>query len=1016
MKQWIILGAIVLLLALFIWSRRSVEPFVTVDLNTALAQRQSLQFEGERRFNSVADIQAPINNVSSADVLSAVQQTVPVPTSHTSSLLTLLGFTSAGGADDGSNKIGTGVEQTGMVQEKINFCESVKDLDCNALKDPKMAECGICLDGGVSSKGKFHRGGMYISSDDQIRANEVSNASGLPAVYAPTVGSCPAANFVTTVKGCDAQMKKLKCLKSPAPLSTNVCGQCYGADPKGYKGLLVVSDSVADKTKPYSAYLNVSHSGGHSFSGAGIVVRDVNGNVLGTTMPSNQALYDPQQIALSLVEGQQLTVTVYGIPQIWGAWFSDVQTGKRAVDMSVGVQNTSPAIAVEIAGDKNAGPVQSAFTQTGPNAINWLNTTVPATVMWYMRRSEAVPPMIMSAWYGTTPPNATTPVGYDVTPLVKEAATTGTQSFTVSNQTFSAMTGAPASGGNPGDPAVGVPKTLWITTDVGGTIIYQEGQTVTGNQLGAAITFNVTVPATLSGPLYADDQLACATGPMVFTEVGAGLMSSHSCVTPTGGFNVTPYCLQTLFTAAGGTQQGTAWPSSQAAATQLAQNNSAGKPDIDATAAYLNNLGSIAQYGVDSNNKPVSFTDQKNAALMMLGQSLLNPCQTPNAATGPQSPECLDYLYRTSGNPAQDGQSVDPTTLPYSYCSTSGSIAPLNPDGSVNQDNVDTANGYGSLASIRNFYQGIYNQTQNSSDFLTQANAMMQCYGTNIQAPPETPSTCPPPNPDEWQCFPPEVLFQPEVFEVSPTPAIPFTQAQAKCQEYGARLATPDEITAAAATGATWTTCGWASDGNTYQVQSGASASCGAPATASVTCMGVKPPEGADPTVQRFSPSNYHQPQAITSYTSAGGFSDTAVPAIRSLLGNQQCASQDGQNCYTFPSAAACNAWTQNQSSLSLQPIGLNPSVVGSPAGTGWGNGRLVRASDTGAIYFNPNGTNKVYWVPECIPCNDGYSVCDPSKIAENIPSSQFWQKYVQGPAFVCGMQGVVDQFFRQKI
>jgi hypothetical protein len=947
---WAIIGIVLLLIVLFLITMRRVEEgFTTVDLPTITAQRQQLQWEGERRYNSLARLQAPKALISPAEIQAAVQQVVPVPTTHATAQQTLLGAVTVGGQDDGTGKTGQGVEQTGMVAEKIKFCESLKSLDCSQLNDPRLAECGLCLDGGKDSKGKFHRGGMYISSDDQIRAGEVASATGTAAAYSPTVGTCPAKNFVLMQENCMAREGQLACLKTAAPTSTNICGQCYGG-ASGYKGTLLVGKKPAS----YQAYLNVSHPGSISVNGYGVVVSDGQGNNLGGATASQQAVYNPQVIPLTLTEGQNLVVTIYGPPPVWCAWFSDVATGQRTVSLDIGVQSITPSQGdFAIAGDKNAAAVQNAFVNAPGNWQQWITQTVPNTVLWYAR--ENMPAGIQSAWYGTTPPTATSPNGYDVTPAMQVLAATGTQTNTVSNTTFANVQGAPPGG----DPAPGVVKHLWITYDDGSVNIMVENSTFTGAQIGASVTMNVTVPATLVAPMIPDDLAACPASPMIFTEIGAGLMSSHSCFKADGSFNPTQYCLAEIFTAAGGTQQGTAYPSSASAAAALVQNDSTGKPSLDATAAYLNNQASIATYGVDTTGKQADWATFVAASKAMLGTAPTNPCDGPKVNTGPYSPECIDYLYRTSGTTQYDGASVDPNTLPYGYCSAKGTVAPLNADGTPNTANIAAANQQGNMTAIRAYYQNIFNGTQNSSDFYAQAAAMESCYNSIIQPPPETAAACPPPNPDEWHCMDSSDFQQPEVFMVSTSPQGAYTtlksNADAVCETYGARVATKAELTSAQQNGAQWCSAAWVADDdqNAYYPMQQSINGCGAssgiqtfgggwlpntnptssdgqndPSTAmaNVTCFGVKPPAGTQQ-IYPFSGVNgtWNAPNVNTMDTSDYLGGSAAVGFRINPSGVQgwngqgpagiQCTSRDNTTCANFPTKDACVAWTQNPSS-----------------------------------------------------------------------------------------------------
>ncbi len=905
-----------MLVLLFVVGGRGVtakEGFLTLDPATALAQRQQLQWEGERRYNDFARLQSTLATLPEDQIAAAVQHSVPTPTSGASSLLGMLGIKRLGGIDDGSNKSGPGVENTGLVQSKINFCESQKTLDCTQLNDPRLAECGICLDAGKNSRGNFHRGGMYISSDDQIRANEVSNSTGQSAAYAPTIGTCPPQNFVLMQANCDARKNQLACIQTPAATSANQCAQCYGGGP-GFTGTLF----VGSKPAPYDAYLNVSHPGGHG----GLTV-SANGQTF-TLAASNSPILNYTSLFLpSVTEGMQVQVTLSGCPKVWAAWLSNrpnydpTDAGARTVSLDIGLTSMNPANGYEVGGDKNSPAVASAVNALGGGAVQ-----SPNTVMWFIRRDEVVNPIITSAWYGATP-NPADGQGIDLTPYIKQQAGQG-QSIPVGNEQLQVP-----------DPAYDTYKHLFITQDNGSVMSAGEGETIYQSRTTSNVTFNVTVPATLLGPTYADDLAACPAGPMVFTEIGAGLMGSHSCFKPDGSFNPNQYCLQEMFQGAGGSQQGAGWPGSDTAVASLLAAAATGLKvaasaiTLDQMSAWLNTLGSIANYGTDLNGVDAPFDAYQSACQFMLGFVPLNPCQGPQAATGPHTAECLDYLYRTSGDASMDGQALGTTSLPYNYCTNTGQFAPLNADGSVNHGNMTLANQYGAIANVRAFYQGVYNASQDSSNFDNQAAAMRNCFGTNLQQPVTPPSACPPPAPDQWQCFPPELLQKPEVFQVSVNGYTTAPgDAEGVCATYNARVASTAELTAAQQAGADWCSTGWVSDNASamYPTNTSTGPGCGGPGVqvwtsgsgkAAVNCIGVKPPYGSAQ-ILPFNQTSWNQGNVVP-----GGYSDTAVPALRSVNaqigdgGNSvQCLSADGQNCYTFPSSDACGTWVNGDTTI----------------------------------------------------------------------------------------------------
>jgi len=409
------------------------------------------------------------------------------------------------------------------------------------------------------------------------------------------------------------------------------------------------------------------------------------------------------------------------------------------------------------------------------------------------------------------------------------------------------------------------------------------------------------------------------------TEVGAGLMGSHSCFKADGSFNPSLYCIQELWAAAGGSPNGRIYPKTDAQAAALALNDpTTQQPSLDVTVAAFNNGVNIAMYGVDSNGAVQEFETIKANALDFLGVVMNNPCDGPTVQTGPHTPECLDYLWRTSGNPGQDTATADPSKLPYAYCKPDGLAAPLNKDGTVNQSNVTTVNGYGAIPNIRAYFQGIFNRTQDSSDFDSQAAAMRDCYNVNLTPPPEDPAACPPPNPDDWQCFGPTKLAQPEVFQ----PAIGYSSTQADapavCATYGAQVATLAQLQTAQQQGADWCSAGWVADDPTphWPTNTSTQPGCGigSPAVvawmppnnlASVNCFGKKPAPSSSASIMPFNTTSWNNPNALPP-----GISDSLVVLGRETANTVECATSTTNNpggCMLFDSEGECASFLANK-------------------------------------------------------------------------------------------------------
>jgi len=872
------------------------EPFVTIDLNTAKAQRQMLQFEGERRYNDFARLQNTNTNIPADQANALLNNGVPTASSRTDSLISLLGFTEFGAADDGSGKQGAGVEQTGMVQSKINFCESLTSVDCSLLDDPRLAECGFCHKDGVNSTGKKHRGGMYISSDDQIRANEVSSANGnVKAVYNPTIGTCDPKNFSVMKENCIAKERTIQCQAAGAATTSNECGQCYGSAPAGTSGLLYYGPK-GTSTNPDRAtvYLHVSHPGGHTSKGMGHTITYADGKVdMGAG--SDARLFDHRVTPLNLQEGDSLKIVLYGAPVVWCAWLSN-STETRTVGLDIGVQSITPSKGFTIAGGKQSLIVRKAFSAAGLDADSLLKK-IPNTALWYQRRNDVMPGMITSATYGPL----------DVTKTIKEAAT-GSQNITVSNDYFQQ------------DPQPGVRKWLSVIMDNRRTVNAIEGDSMPVSKLRNVVTIQFTMPTSLEEPMYADDKDLCPSGPIVTTETGAGIMGANSCFNADGTFNPSLYCMQQLFQSSGGTPEGTLFPKSQADARALAEKDpSTGKLSLDTTIQKFNNKSNIAIYGYDANGSPQPFANVKAAALEMFGITMNNPCDGPMAQTGPHSNECLDYLWRTSGNPGQDTVQGDPSKITYSYCGAAGNAAPLNPDGSVNQRNVDAANEYGAIPNIRAYYQSFYNRSRNTTDFDQQAVAMRECYNVKISPPSETPESCPPPNPTDWQCFGPRKLLQPEVFQVSTGYDKAREEAGTVCAKFGARVATSAELVTAQQQGADWCSSGWVSDDANpkwpmNKILPEYKWGCGSVGIntwmppnnkAAVHCFGKKPAAGT-PSVLAFTSNNsrWYNPNSMPP-----GISDSQVLVGQEVANTVYCGTNGSNNCMMFNNEGSCAAY-----------------------------------------------------------------------------------------------------------
>ena len=898
---WLLIGLIVMAMILLVWiGGARVEGFTTVDLATAATQRQQLQMEGERRYNDLGRLQTAGNTMSPDLIDAAITQPLATPSKSAASLLTLVGSSMGlgGGALAGS---GSGVEQTGAVAEKIRFCESLP-LDCSKLDDPRAAECGMCHRDGVDSSGKAHRGGMYISADDIIRANE--KAGGGRATYIPTIGTCKPQNFTLMRDNCQIREAQLTCQSAGAATAANQCGQCYGAAPGGATGLVF----VGPKPRAFTAVLVLSHPGMYNYKGTGTIVTMPDGSTINVAYSENQLLAPTTVYLNNIKEGDTIGIKVFGVPMVWCAWLTSPD-GNRSVGIDIGLQNEAANPGMVIAGDKRAAPVTKATSMYNSDVWASFQQQVPNTVMWYARRDEVMNGGVISAYYGDANKN-----GLAVGSMLKALAGNYAD-IPVNSTTF----------GN--DPSPGNPKSLSIQLDNGGAFNVADGSTIPKARLNNSANLSVIIPATLVDPAFPDDKADCPTGPIVFTEVGAGLMGSHSCFKPDGSFNASQFCLQELFMAAGGTQSGTDYPNTDAKAAALVVNGS-----IDDTTARLNNLGSIAQYGFDANGVGADFATFKDASMRMLGRTPSNPCDGPNSATGPHTPECLDFLWRTAG--ATSMPTTDSTPGFYGYCSKGAPGAPLRADGSINEDNVGAANTLGSVTAIRQAYSTLHGRTQNSANFQDQNAATQQCFGVSAKPPPPKPFSC-----------------VPEVFNVCPGGGgynLTQDEAAAACKAAGARLASKAEIDQAFSRGANWCALGWSSDGSAYfpmnKILPEYGAGCGgvqvngpsdmawSGGKACATCYGVKPKQETNPPdVMPFNTDVQTHTYKMTSpgYDEGSGMGQTCFDSLTVAQAQAQCSANT--SCMSFSFAAGVPTGGTGGGCFKMDNVGFNqnPAFVG---------------------------------------------------------------------------------------
>jgi hypothetical protein len=197
-----------------------------------------------------------------------------------------------------------------------------------------------------------------------------------------------------------------------------------------------------------------------------------------------------------------------------------------------------------------------------------------------------------------------------------------------------------------------------------------------------------------------------------------------------------------LFLGSGCTVKGTGYPSnSQKKAKYITNQLTGDNLEIDDINSNLQDLYLVATKGTNSNNDNLEDSTVAKMALECLGEAKLNPCDSANAATGPHTPQCLDYLFRNAGGSNEkigstyqgvanrSSGNASSSTKPIMYCQRVGSMSPITAKGKLNNEAITIANSKGGVKAVKEFYRQIHYDANFNSKVEQQKIALQQCYG-----------------------------------------------------------------------------------------------------------------------------------------------------------------------------------------------------------------------------------------------------------------------------------------------
>ena len=238
--------------------------------------------------------------------------------------------------------------------------------------------------------------------------------------------------------------------------------------------------------------------------------------------------------------------------------------------------------------------------------------------------------------------------------------------------------------------------------------------------------------------MYDGDALTCDNGPIITQAASATFLESDPCfgkANQPGNYKLE--CLQTRWIELGGAQQGTGYPSSQAAADALQKGAGGEALDIDTIVNTLAPKMLAAATGKDASGANMSLADWNTVSMWATGTPINTPCDGPGSDTGPLSKECLSYLYLNQGVNSHIGAtysllpsqiaSMKGQDMPNTYCQPGTAIDPTTDAG------LKFGQGLGGINAVKQTYDQINRlANDNTQTNSSRSMAVQQCYGIAI--------------------------------------------------------------------------------------------------------------------------------------------------------------------------------------------------------------------------------------------------------------------------------------------
>lgn len=240
----------------------------------------------------------------------------------------------------------------------------------------------------------------------------------------------------------------------------------------------------------------------------------------------------------------------------------------------------------------------------------------------------------------------------------------------------------------------------------------------------------------------------CGSSPYIKKESNLTFLNSSPCYKKgqaPGSYSLE--CLQQTFQSAGCSVEGKAYPATSALATALMTSDNGVLLNIGAIAQKIYTYSLLAYTGKDSNGNTLSIPDWNMYNEFCTGKTITSPCDISIQNGGPISTDCLSYLWQNAGANVKNGIGSTYTNTPMAsslndnnkdrFCTTKGTMSPIDSAGKQNQTAIDSARALGNVNAIQSFYDKIHRTANNNmlSDDMRKE-AVQQCYGVRFMPKP----------------------------------------------------------------------------------------------------------------------------------------------------------------------------------------------------------------------------------------------------------------------------------------